>query len=51
MIRELREQDAEAYVELRRQALMESPLSFASAPGDDFASSAEAVREKLRGAP
>jgi RimJ/RimL family protein N-acetyltransferase len=48
MIRQLRDNDAEAYVNLRRQALLESPLAFASSPADDFASSPDAVREQLR---
>ena len=47
MIRELRDPDAEAYAELRREALLESPLSFASSPADDLVSSPEAVREQL----
>lgn len=51
MIRELRELDAEAYTELRREALLDSPLAFASSPTDDFASSPGAVREQLRRAP
>lgn len=51
MIRELRYDDAEAYVALRREALLDSPLAFASSPADDFASSPEAVREQLRRAP
>jgi RimJ/RimL family protein N-acetyltransferase len=51
MIRELRDEDAEAYVELRREALLEAPLAFASSPADDFASSPEAVREQLQRAP
>jgi len=51
MIRELREHDAEAYVALRRDALLDSPLAFGASPTDDFVSSAEAVREQLRQAP
>ena len=51
MIRELKEDDALAYVELRREALLEAPLAFASSPADDFASSPDAVREQLRRAP
>jgi len=51
MIRELSEQDAEAYVELRREALLEAPLAFASSPADDFVSTPEVVREQLRRAP
>jgi RimJ/RimL family protein N-acetyltransferase len=51
MIRELRDNDAQIYVELRREALLDSPLAFASSPADDFASSVEAVRDLLRRAP
>jgi RimJ/RimL family protein N-acetyltransferase len=51
MIRELNDEDAEAYVTLRREALLESPLAFASSPADDLAVSPEAVREQLRRAP
>ena len=51
MIRELRDQDAEAYVEHRRAALTESPLAFASSPSDDIVSSPEAVRDQLRRSP
>jgi len=51
MIRELRDDDAETYAELRRESLLESPLAFASSPADDVASSLEAVRDLLRRAP
>lgn len=51
MIRELRDDDADAYAELRRGALLDSPLAFAASPGDDFASSPESVREMLRRTP
>ena len=51
MIRELRDGDVEAFVELRREALLDSPLAFVASPGDDLFSSSEAVREQLRGAP
>lgn len=51
MIRELRDGDIEAYVELRREALRASPLAFAASPDDDLVSSVEAVREQLRHAP
>lgn len=51
MIRELQDNDAEVYVALRREALLESPLAFASSPADDVASSSEAVRDLLRRAP
>lgn len=50
-VRELRVEDAEAYVALRHLALTESPLSFASSVEDDFVSSHEAVREQLRRTP
>jgi ribosomal protein S18 acetylase RimI-like enzyme len=48
LIRALGEADAEAYVALRAEALVDSPLSFASAPGDDVASDVDFVRERLR---
>jgi ribosomal protein S18 acetylase RimI-like enzyme len=48
LIRALDEADAEAYVALRAEALLDSPLSFASAPGDDVASDVEFVRGRLR---
>ena len=51
MIRALCEGDAEAYVILRRAALLDAPLTFASSPEDDPASSIETVREQLRRAP
>jgi RimJ/RimL family protein N-acetyltransferase len=51
MIRLLREDDAEAYIEFRRQGLLELPLAFGASPTDDFASSPAAVREQLRHAP
>jgi ribosomal protein S18 acetylase RimI-like enzyme len=51
MIRGLGDDDAQAYIELRREALSESPLAFASSPADDLASSVEAVRELLRRTP
>lgn len=51
MIRALREDDAEAYFELRREALLDAPLAFAASPADDVAASAQAVREQLRRAP
>jgi RimJ/RimL family protein N-acetyltransferase len=47
IIRPLNERDADAYVELRRQALLDSPLAFSASPSDDFVASAEAVRELL----
>jgi RimJ/RimL family protein N-acetyltransferase len=50
-IRLLREHDAEAYTEFRRQGLLELPLAFGASPTDDFAASPAAVREQLRRAP
>jgi RimJ/RimL family protein N-acetyltransferase len=47
MIRQLQEADAQAYVELRQEALLESPLAFTSSPGDDIATTVDAFREQL----
>ena len=46
-IRLLIPDDAEAYVALRRESLIDSPLAFTSSPEDDTASSIAAVREML----
>jgi len=51
MIRPLGADDAEAFLALRREGLIEAPLAFASSPEDDFASDAESVRKHLRRAP
>jgi RimJ/RimL family protein N-acetyltransferase len=51
MVRELRDEDAEKYVELRRKALLDAPLAFTASPADDFVGSAEAVRKQLRQRP
>jgi RimJ/RimL family protein N-acetyltransferase len=51
VIRQLQPEDAEAYHELRRASLAESPLAFVSSPDDDFAASVETVREQLARAP
>jgi RimJ/RimL family protein N-acetyltransferase len=51
MIRLLRDDDAETYAELRREALLDSPLAFASSPDDDLASTPESARAQLRRAP
>ena len=51
MIRGLRDDEAEAYAEFRREALLDSLLAFAASPADDFAGSAAAIREQLRRAP
>lgn len=51
VIRALVGADAEAYVAIRRQALLDAPLAFAASPGDDIAATADAVREQLARAP
>ena len=51
MIRMLADHDADGYVEVRRRALAEAPLAFASSPTDDIAASREAVCSLLRQAP
>jgi RimJ/RimL family protein N-acetyltransferase len=51
MIRALQESDAAAYVALRREALLDSPLAFAASPSDDVAALDEVVREQLRCGP
>ncbi len=51
MIRVLRDDDAEAYSELRRAALLDDPLAFVSSPEDDFASDPAALRENLTANP
>lgn len=51
MIRALTAEDLDAYVALRREALLDTPLAFAASPADDFASSAEALRESMKKAP
>ena len=51
MIRTLQDTDCEAYVALRRQALLDAPLAFASSPADDRAATVQAVREQLRRGP
>jgi len=51
MIRHLQEGDAEAYVELRRQALLDAPGAFTASPEDDLVATVEAVRDQLRRSP
>ena len=51
MIRRLRDDDAEAYTDLRREMLLDSPLAFASSPSDDLFSSIQATRERLQAVP
>jgi ribosomal protein S18 acetylase RimI-like enzyme len=46
-IRTLSPGDAEDLFELRRQALVDSPLAFMSSPEDDFAASVASVRDFL----
>jgi RimJ/RimL family protein N-acetyltransferase len=50
-IRFLGEDDAEDYAALRREMLLDAPLSFAASPEDDVAGSVEAVRDQIRRAP
>ncbi len=47
-VRELNVDDVDAFVEIRRAALVDTPLAFAASPEDDAASSAEVIREQLR---
>jgi RimJ/RimL family protein N-acetyltransferase len=50
-IRALGDADADAYVAIRQDALLDAPFAFTASPGDDVASSPAAVREQLRRAP
>ncbi len=47
VIRPLRPDEASVYVEIRREALENVPLAFASSPEDDPGRSVDAVRESL----
>lgn len=51
VIRALRDDDAEAFVALRRESLLDAPLAFAASPADDLATSPQSVREQLRRGP
>jgi ribosomal protein S18 acetylase RimI-like enzyme len=51
LIRLLTESDIQAFVEMRRRALIDAPLAFGASPDDDFAATAEAVRASLARAP
>jgi ribosomal protein S18 acetylase RimI-like enzyme len=50
-IRALQDCDVEAYVKLRREALLDSPLAFVASPADDAFSGKERVRDEIRRAP
>ena len=47
MIRTLAAADADAYLELRRRALLDAPGAFAASPEDDLVTTVEAFREHL----
>ena len=51
MIRAIRESDIEAAVELRREALRDTPLAFAASPETDFGSDPASVRARIGEAP
>lgn len=51
MIRALTEADLPAYVALRKEALLDTPLAFASSPEDDFASSESELAKQMKKAP
>ena len=51
MIRLLVASDAAAYAALRREALVQSPLAFASSPQDDIAAHVDSAGEQLKRAP
>ncbi len=51
MIRVLREDDADAYLALRRESLLSAPLAFTNSPEEDFASDRTSLRSHLRGSP
>jgi RimJ/RimL family protein N-acetyltransferase len=50
-IRPLTDADLDAYMALRRQSLLDSPLAFSASPSDDFAASRDALAQQLRRAP
>ena len=47
-VRRLGDADADAYFELRREALVEAPLALTASPESDLFASADDVREYLR---
>jgi len=51
VIRHLQVDDAEAYLELRRRALLDAPAAFVASPEDDLVATAEAFREQLEREP
>ena len=51
MINKLSDKDAEEYIKLRREALLDSPLAFASSLDDDHSSNIEKVRAYLQQGP
>ena len=51
MIYKLSDKDAEEYIKLRREALLDSPLAFASSLDDDHSSNIEKVRAYLQQGP
>jgi ribosomal protein S18 acetylase RimI-like enzyme len=50
-IRALRDDDAEAFLELRRAALLDAPLAFTASPEDDLVATPEVFREQIAAAP
>ena len=51
MIRQLKHDDIESFIELRREALAESPLAFASSPADDINCTLETLRIQIQQKP
>jgi RimJ/RimL family protein N-acetyltransferase len=50
-IRELGATDIAAFIELRRAALLDTPLAFTASPQDDVALHADTIRDQFRRAP
>ena len=51
MIQLITEKHIEEYIQLRQEALLDSPLAFASSPQDDFISISENLQAYLRQGP
>jgi RimJ/RimL family protein N-acetyltransferase len=51
MIKLLTEKYAQEYMDLRREALLDSPLAFASSPEDDFFTDIDELKDYLRQKP